>query len=146
MVWQSAFVLAEYLLRCPPFGQWDDVRVVDLGTGTGELTMQRHTVQVMHSCRARNSACAVRPAYYSLKMFASITLHASCISQVSYVLGTCLLYLCWWTAALHAFLWRCYCKHSCVLGLCCQPNSRHHSRQSDGQGSSFCTARAYCFP
>ena len=40
VVWQSAFVLAEYLLRHPPFGQWSDVRVVDLGTGTGELRVQ----------------------------------------------------------------------------------------------------------
>lgn len=36
VVWQSAFVLAELLLRAPPFGQWADVRAVDLGTGTGE--------------------------------------------------------------------------------------------------------------
>ena len=36
VVWQSAFVLAEYLLRHPPFGQWDDVHAVDLGAGTGE--------------------------------------------------------------------------------------------------------------
>ncbi|KAK9815052.1 hypothetical protein WJX73_005953 [Symbiochloris irregularis] len=35
VVWQSAFVLLEYLLRCPPFGQWADVRVVELGSGTG---------------------------------------------------------------------------------------------------------------
>lgn len=35
VVWQSAFVLAEYLLRMPPFGQWGDVKTVDLGTGTG---------------------------------------------------------------------------------------------------------------
>ncbi|KAL0035376.1 hypothetical protein WJX77_003568 [Trebouxia sp. C0004] len=35
VVWQSAFVLAEYLLRHPPFGQWDDVHAVDLGAGTG---------------------------------------------------------------------------------------------------------------
>ena len=31
VVWQSAFVLLEYLLRCPPFGQWADVKVVELG-------------------------------------------------------------------------------------------------------------------
>eukprot|EP00884_Botryococcus_braunii_P005559 jgi/Botrbrau1/15003/Bobra.0018s0102.1 len=31
VVWQSAFVLAEYLLRHPPFAQWDDVTVVGLG-------------------------------------------------------------------------------------------------------------------
>lgn len=36
VVWQSAFVLAEYLLRNPPFGQWQDVHAVDLGAGTGE--------------------------------------------------------------------------------------------------------------
>ena len=39
VVWQSAFVLAELLLRQPPFGQWHDVRVVDLGTGTGTALM-----------------------------------------------------------------------------------------------------------
>lgn len=36
VVWQSAFLLAELLIRAPPFGAWGDVRVVDLGTGTGE--------------------------------------------------------------------------------------------------------------
>jgi protein N-lysine methyltransferase METTL21A len=36
VVWQSAFLLAELLVRAPPFGAWGDVRVVDLGTGTGE--------------------------------------------------------------------------------------------------------------
>lgn len=35
VVWQSAFLLAELLTRAPPFGGWGDVRVVDLGTGTG---------------------------------------------------------------------------------------------------------------
>ncbi|KAK9838308.1 hypothetical protein WJX81_003588 [Elliptochloris bilobata] len=39
VVWQSAFVLAEYLLRAPPFGQWADVRAVDLGTGTGVVAI-----------------------------------------------------------------------------------------------------------
>ena len=50
VVWQSAFVLAEYLLRNPPFGQWSDVRVVDLGTGTGELSIQasQHASQTVH--------------------------------------------------------------------------------------------------
>lgn len=33
VVWQSGFVLAEYLLRTPPFGGWGDVSCVDLGTG-----------------------------------------------------------------------------------------------------------------
>lgn len=35
VVWQSAFVLLEYLLRHPPFGQWHDVHVLELGCGTG---------------------------------------------------------------------------------------------------------------
>ena len=35
VVWQSAFLLAELLTRRPPWGTWGDVRVVDLGTGTG---------------------------------------------------------------------------------------------------------------
>uniref|UniRef100_A0A061RWU8 Protein-lysine methyltransferase mettl21d n=1 Tax=Tetraselmis sp. GSL018 TaxID=582737 RepID=A0A061RWU8_9CHLO len=34
-VWQSAFILTEYLARCPPFGQWADTKVLDLGAGTG---------------------------------------------------------------------------------------------------------------
>lgn len=43
VVWQSAFVLAEYLLRAPPFGQWADVRAVDLGTGTGDTVIASKT-------------------------------------------------------------------------------------------------------
>ena len=39
VVWQSAFVLADWLLRHPPFGQWDDVTVVELGCGTGKLLL-----------------------------------------------------------------------------------------------------------
>jgi hypothetical protein len=35
VMWQSGFVLAELLLRQPPFRAWHDVSVVDLGTGTG---------------------------------------------------------------------------------------------------------------
>lgn len=35
VAWQSGFLLAELLLRRPPFRQWADVAVVDLGTGTG---------------------------------------------------------------------------------------------------------------
>ncbi len=35
IVWQSAFVLADYLLARPPFGQWAGVRVLELGAGTG---------------------------------------------------------------------------------------------------------------
>lgn len=37
VVWQSSFILAELLLRHPPFGTWPDVSVVDLGTGTGTV-------------------------------------------------------------------------------------------------------------
>jgi hypothetical protein len=47
VVWQSAFVLAEYLLRNPPFQQWADVRVVDLGTGTGVwLDVNSHATEL----------------------------------------------------------------------------------------------------
>ncbi|KAK9916047.1 hypothetical protein WJX75_007777 [Coccomyxa subellipsoidea] len=35
VVWQSAFVLAEFLMAHSPMGAWHDVRAVDLGTGTG---------------------------------------------------------------------------------------------------------------
>ena len=46
VVWQSAFVLAEYLLRHPPFGQWHDVHAVDLGGGTGEHCWSVHVYKV----------------------------------------------------------------------------------------------------
>jgi hypothetical protein len=36
VAWQCGFLLADLLLRRPPFRQWQDVRVVDLGAGTGE--------------------------------------------------------------------------------------------------------------
>ena len=49
VVWQSAFVLAEYLLRHPPFGQWHDVHAVDLGAGTGERCWSVHVMQVIFS-------------------------------------------------------------------------------------------------
>lgn len=39
VVWQSAFVLAEFLMAHSPMGAWHDVRAVDLGTGTGKLKM-----------------------------------------------------------------------------------------------------------
>ncbi len=35
VVWQSAFVLADYLVARPPYGTWQGVSVIDLGTGTG---------------------------------------------------------------------------------------------------------------
>ena len=53
VVWQSAFLLAELLLRAPPFGQWADVRTVDLGTGTGA---PRHAVVPGAHDRRRSSA------------------------------------------------------------------------------------------
>lgn len=35
VAWQCGLLLAEFLLRRPPFRQWQDVRVLDLGAGTG---------------------------------------------------------------------------------------------------------------
>lgn len=67
VVWQSAFVLAEYLLRHPPFGQWDDVHAVDLGAGTGEPQRSVHFMQVMLSpfhtaaCTAHHQTCRLLP-------------------------------------------------------------------------------------
>ena len=37
VAWQAAFVLADLVLRHPPFGQWTGVSVLDLGCGTGAL-------------------------------------------------------------------------------------------------------------
>ena len=37
VVWQSGFLLATFLIQHPPLRGWEGVRVVDLGTGTGEL-------------------------------------------------------------------------------------------------------------
>ncbi len=36
VVWQSAFVLAEWLLRACPFGPWNGISIIDLGSGTGD--------------------------------------------------------------------------------------------------------------
>ena len=36
VVWQSAFVLAVYLISNPPFRTWRDVNVIELGSGTGQ--------------------------------------------------------------------------------------------------------------
>ena len=36
VVWQSGFLLADFLIRNPAFREWSGVRVVDLGTGTGK--------------------------------------------------------------------------------------------------------------
>ena len=38
VVWQSAFVLADYLVAHPPFGTWRNVSVVELGAGTGQVS------------------------------------------------------------------------------------------------------------
>ncbi|KAL4424672.1 hypothetical protein ABPG77_004479 [Micractinium sp. CCAP 211/92] len=35
VVWQAGFVLADLLLRRPPFGSWHGTQVLDLGCGTG---------------------------------------------------------------------------------------------------------------
>ncbi|KAL4420405.1 hypothetical protein ABPG75_010061 [Micractinium tetrahymenae] len=35
VVWQAGFVLADLLLRRPPFGSWHGAQVLDLGCGTG---------------------------------------------------------------------------------------------------------------
>lgn len=37
VVWQAGFVLADLLLRRPPFATWHGTRVLDLGCGTGEV-------------------------------------------------------------------------------------------------------------
>ena len=37
VVWQAGFVLADLLLRRPPFGSWHGASVLDLGCGTGVL-------------------------------------------------------------------------------------------------------------
>lgn len=36
-VWQSAFILGEWLLRKPPVASWQGVKVLELGAGTGVL-------------------------------------------------------------------------------------------------------------
>jgi len=72
VVWQSAFVLAEYLLRHPPFGQWDDVHAVDLGAGTGEPHRSVHFMQVMlfpfHTApfTLHHSHCTIHTAPFAL--------------------------------------------------------------------------------
>lgn len=40
VVWQAGFVLADLLLRRPPFGSWHGASVVDLGCGTGAEALQ----------------------------------------------------------------------------------------------------------
>ena len=37
VVWQSAFVLADYLIAHPPFATWHNVSVIELGAGTGQV-------------------------------------------------------------------------------------------------------------
>ena len=37
VVWQSGFLLADFLIRNPPFEEWSAVRVVDLGAGNFQL-------------------------------------------------------------------------------------------------------------
>lgn len=49
-VWQSGFVLAELLLRLPPYGQFADVTVVELGCGTGVVGMALALAGCAHVC------------------------------------------------------------------------------------------------
>eukprot|EP00879_Flechtneria_rotunda_P023170 GHRR01024496.1.p1 GENE.GHRR01024496.1~~GHRR01024496.1.p1 ORF type:complete len:304 (+),score=106.79 GHRR01024496.1:607-1518(+) len=37
VVWQSGFVLGDYLLRTKPLGSWAGLKVLELGCGTGQL-------------------------------------------------------------------------------------------------------------
>jgi predicted RNA methylase len=39
VVWESSWLLAEFLLRVQPFGNWAGVTVVELGAGTGVTGM-----------------------------------------------------------------------------------------------------------
>ena len=45
VVWQSGFLLADYLIRNPPFREWPGVRVIDLGAGTGMSPNPHDTLQ-----------------------------------------------------------------------------------------------------
>lgn len=56
VVWQAGFVLADLLLRRPPFGSWHGTQVLDLGCGTGKARCC--------SCAFRLSSCQAlcRPA------------------------------------------------------------------------------------
>ena len=64
VVWQSAFVLADYLVACPPYGTWQGVSVIDLGTGTG--------------VRPR-----ILPHYSSLRSACATPLHVCCCTQAA---------------------------------------------------------------
>lgn len=50
VVWQSGFLLAEYLIRQPPFSDWGGVRVVDLGSGTGQAFPATKTSVFTSNC------------------------------------------------------------------------------------------------
>jgi predicted nicotinamide N-methyase len=66
VMWQSGFVLAELLLRHPPFRAWHGVSVVDLGTGTGVVRRPRLATWPAPAARAAAleagspAACASR--------------------------------------------------------------------------------------
>jgi len=54
VVWQAGFVLADLLLRRPPFGSWHGATVLDLGCGTGaSLAMSFELSYHGHACCCR---------------------------------------------------------------------------------------------
>ena len=60
VVWQSAFVLADYLVARPPYGTWQGVSVIDLGTGTGarpRILQHRSGVPSKHLPPLRACCC-----------------------------------------------------------------------------------------
>ena len=55
VVWQSAFVLADYLVAHPPFGTWHNVSAIDLGAGTGTQIEPKYLNPYAYVCGA--SSC-----------------------------------------------------------------------------------------
>lgn len=51
VVWQAGFVLADLLLRQPPFGSWHGASVLDLGCGTGAPGARRPRAALAHRQR-----------------------------------------------------------------------------------------------
>ena len=72
VVWQSAFVLADYLIAHPPFATWRDVSVIELGAGTGQRS----------SCLMQGrafDACSWHSAYEEVHCGSCITLQCTCL-------------------------------------------------------------------
>lgn len=68
VVWQCGFLLADYLIRRPPFRDWGGVNVVDLGAGTGQFRLeplvQNQKVSSILSIREiMTEALRFRPSY-----------------------------------------------------------------------------------